>query len=77
MKLSAQQSAKSYSLLKSVNRTLKLYHHLIARQKHTFKKNPRWNTMISNLKIEMNLLKNFIDAGEHAVKETLVRKKIK
>lgn len=77
MKLSAQQSAKSYSILKSVNHTLKLYHHLIAEQKRTHKKNPRRTTMMNNLKIEMNLLKNFIDAGEHAVKETLSRKKIK
>ncbi len=77
MKLSAQQSANEFSLLKSINLTLKLYHHLIARQKHDFKKNPHWNTLISNLKIEMNLLKNFIDATEHAVKETLVGKKIK
>lgn len=74
MKYSAQQTANSYSILKSINRTLKLYHQLIARQKHTVKKNPRWNTMMNNLKIELNLLKNFIDAGEHAVKETLARK---
>ncbi len=74
LKRTARQTVKKYSLSKSINRTLKLYSHLRVNQKLTVKKFKRWNTLMKNLKTEMNLLKNFLDAGEHAVKETLAQK---
>lgn len=75
IKQEAVKTASKYSLSDCVEQTLKLYNDLSSDFVYKQKKNQMWYAIMSNLKIEVELIKNLIDAGEDAVKETFSRKK--
>ncbi len=75
LKRQAKKSVAEYSISNSVDSTLQLYVNL--KESFDIKEKPNrvWQRIVSNLKIETELIKNFIEAGETAVKETFGRKK--
>jgi glycosyltransferase involved in cell wall biosynthesis len=68
----ARETARNLSSQRCADRMLGLYQNLQALSIHNHRKeNELWRSMMARLKIEIDLFKNMIEAGEIAVKKTL------